>query len=109
MATNQIKAIPLSSVNSASVTGTYAAIDTAGLDFACFLVKIINGSGEDITVSYDGTIDHDYVVANTMLEVQGNSSQPNSSVSTFPKGTRVYIKGTASTGFIRLIGYYNPT
>lgn len=109
MATNQIKAITLSSTNSASVTGTYAAINTTGLGFACFLLKIINGSGEDITVSYDGTTDHDYVVSNTTLEVQGNTSQPNGSVSTFSKGTRVYIKGTASTGFIRLIGYYNPT
>lgn len=106
---NKIKAIELTSIDSASFTGSYQVINTDGLDEPCSLIRIINDSNRDITVSYDGTTDHDFVpTAETLqLPAQANAG-PTSWSSMMPKGTRVYVKGSAGTGFVYLAGYYAP-
>jgi hypothetical protein len=104
---NRVKAITLTSKASSTVTGSYAAINASGLTQACFLIRINNASNQAITISYDGTNDHDYLAANTALtfDFQANS-QPNNFMALLALGTIVYVKGTAGTGTISLSGYY---
>lgn len=105
---NVVKSIALTSIDSATFTGSYQVINTNGLDQACFLLRIINNSNRDITVSYDGTTDNDFVPDASVLEIasQGNS-QPNNFIALFSKGLKVYVKGTAGgTGLVYLVGYY---
>ena len=106
---NSIKAIPLKSIASSGVSSSYAAINSTGLPNGCFLLRIINNSNEDITVSYDGSTDNEYVPTMTTLQlpVQSNA-QPVNSVAVFPIGTIVYVKGTGGTGYVYLAGYYQP-
>lgn len=107
MATNRVNAIPLTSIASSSVTGTYAAINTNGLPEACFMIRINNDSNKDITVSYDGTTDHEFIIAADFLQVDAqNNSRPNNFTALFAKGMIVYVKGTAGTGNVYLSGYY---
>lgn len=104
---NYVLPIPLTSVTSASVSGSYIAINDAGLPHACSILRIINVSSKDVTISYDGVTDHDYLPSGQtlMLNLQTNSS-PNNYSCLIRKGTIVSIKGVAGTGFIALAGYY---
>jgi len=105
--TNRVKAVPLTSIASSSVSGSYAVINTSGLPNACFLIRINNASNQAVTISYDGSTDHDYLAANTALtlDFQANA-QPNAFMSLLGAGTKVYVKGTGGTGTISLSGYY---
>lgn len=107
MASDTVKSVPLSIFSSASLSGTYQAMNSGGLPNACFLVKISNGGGTDIFISYDGTNDAEMVRANSdfVLPSQSNS-QPNAQKALSPKGRVFYVKGTAGMGNISLSGYY---
>lgn len=107
MAQDSVKALVLTSIASSTITGSYAAINTNGFEAAPFLIRIMNASNKDVTVSFDGVNDHDYVLAAStdMLPVQANS-QPKAYLALFKKGTVVYVKGTAGTGNIFLSGFY---
>jgi len=107
---NIVQAVTLTSLASASVTAAFQAVNTSGLPNACFMIKIINNSSEDVTVSYDGTNAHDYgpTLSTALLSVQ-NNAQPNNFINNFPVGTKVYVKGTAGTGNIYVAGYYQPS
>jgi hypothetical protein len=106
---NQIAAVPLSTFASANVTGAYQAISTA-LPNSCFLLRIINASNKDITISFDGINDGDYIVSGTNISLNGQTnSQPNNFIANWPIGTTVYAKGTAGTGNVYVAGYYQPS
>jgi hypothetical protein len=110
MATNIVKPIPLTSIDSATgVSGTYAAINPNGLPNGCIMIRITNNSTKDVTVSFDGTNDHEYIptLTSVLLQFQTNA-QPNASTALLPLGTKVYVKGTAGTGLIYLAGWYQP-
>lgn len=107
MATNRVNAIPLTSIASSTVGSTYAAINATGLPDACFMIRINNDSTKDVTVSYDGTNDHEFIIAGDFLQVDAqNNARPNNFTALFPKGMVVYVKGTAGTGNVYLSGYY---
>jgi len=106
---NNIKAIPLKSIASTALT-TYVPFDAAGIPNTCFVLKIVNNSDEDVTVSFDGTTDHDFVPKATITELPPiYASLPNNNTALWPQGQKVYIKGTAgSTGSVYLAGYFLP-
>lgn len=107
MAQLAVKAIELQSVDSASLSGTYQAINPSGLDEACFLVEIINGGTTAITISYDGSTDNDVVFAASIKQLATPiNTIPNSRGALFRKGQVVWVKGTAGIGSIGLAGYY---
>jgi len=109
MAKNYVAAIPMTSIDAATFTGNYQAINAAGLPEACMLVRLINDSNRDVTISYDGVNPHDYVPSTERLELnlQANS-QPNGYVALLKQGTVLYVAAAAGTGFVYLAGYYNP-
>lgn len=104
---NSVAAIPLKSIDSATFTGAYQLINTGGTPNACFFLSIINNSNKDITVSYDGTTDHDFVgtLKTRDLPVQTNS-QPNNKTALFSVGTKVWVKGAAGAGLVYISGYF---
>lgn len=107
MASTFVKYQPLSTFNSASVTGSYQAINASGLTAPCFKIRIANNSNQAITVSYDGVNDHEYIIGGQTLELNTQeNAQPSAGVALIKKGTIVYLKGTAGTGTIAFSGYY---
>jgi hypothetical protein len=109
MAKNTIHTVPLSSFNSASVSGTYQPIITGGLAQSCFLLRITNDSNQDITISYDGVTDSDYILQGTANNIPpAYPNIPNGYLALFAKGLQIYLKGTAGTGNIYVAGYYLP-
>lgn len=107
--TNKVLPITMTNIASSAVTGSYQAINSTGFPFACFLIDITNASTTDVTISFDGTNDHEYVIhgTNKILNFQTNS-QPNNNISKMAIGTVVYVKGTAGTGNIYVSGFYQP-
>lgn len=104
---NNITPIPLTSIDSATFTGAYQVVNTAGLPFPCFMLRIVNNSDRDITVSFDGATDNDFVPHGTSETIESQTnSQPINFTCLFPKGTKVYVKGLAGgTGLVYLAGY----
>lgn len=107
MPINAVRAIPLSSFDTNSLTGNYDML-CDGLDEACFLLRITNNSNRNVTISYDGSTDQDFSLISSIIECNAQSnSLPPSYVAVFQKGQKVYIKGTAGgTGYIYMAGYY---
>lgn len=103
----KIKAISLTTFNSASLTTSYQAINSNGLNEACSILRIYNDASTAITISYDGVTDHEYLGDNDSIQIDAQTnSEPASYLCNFPKGLIVYVKGTAGTGTIALSGYY---
>lgn len=105
---NSIKAIPLRTLASSAVSGTYALLTAAsGLSQPCFYLRINNASNQDITVSFDGTTDQEYVLASDVLTIPVQTQiQAPVQGAAFARGTKIFVKGTAGTGSIYLSGYY---
>lgn len=96
----------LRSLASSSVTSSYQAVGTA-LTFPARIVKIVNNSTKDVTVSTDGTNDHDFVPAGgfTLYDCGTNRGNPSPSMS-IRQGTQISIKGTAGTGTVYVVVLY---
>lgn len=108
---NQVLPITLSSIDSATFTGSYQLLSaTAGIPNACTQLHIVNNSTVNITISYDGTHDHDFLLSDTdrQLYFQSNAV-PQSFAALLAAGTKIYVKGSAGTGLVYLSGWYQPT
>lgn len=104
---NFILPIPLSSLNSSAIGASYVAINVGGLPKACSILRIINASSQAVTISYDGSIDHEYLASGATLQLDFQTNkQPNGQVALLRAGTTIYAKGTAGTGFVAVVGYY---
>ena len=104
---NYVKAAPITSISSASISGTLQIINTSGFPGPAMMIRVINASNKDVAVSYDGSHANDYVAAGTTLQLgTQTNSLPNNWVALFKKGTNVYVSGTAGTGYIYLAAYY---
>lgn len=107
---NTMQAITMTSIDSANFTGSYQVINNLGLTQACSIIRIINASNKDVTISYDGTTDHDYVSAGSVLQLPFQSNaQATNLVAIFPIGKKVYVKGSAGIGLVYLAGYFQPS
>jgi len=93
------------SINANTVApGSYTVINAAGLTEACNLIRIINRSKDDMTISFDGTTAHDYLKTDGEMQITVPFDQYKSA---FSKLTKVYAKGTTSTGTLSVVGYYS--
>lgn len=109
MSKNCIRAIEMTSLDTAGLAGDFAAINPDGLTESLVFMRITNDSDTDLVVSYDGATDNDYVRAGSTIDlnVQTNSL-PNGKVAQFSKGTVIYVRSAAGIGLVYLAGYYQP-
>lgn len=104
MSNKLIKPLVLTTFNSTGLTGSFKVVNTNGLDGPCFMLRIVNKSTVPVTISFDGTLEHDYVLSNDTLNLVA-PYDPNG-LRTWRKGLKVYVKGAAGVGLIYLTGYY---
>jgi len=107
---NSVAPITLSSFDSANLIANYQLLSaTAGIPHPIFYGKIVNNSNVPVTVSYDGTTDHDFVRANTDAPINfQTNNQPTNQNALLPQYTKVYVKGNAGAGLIYFSGWYQP-
>jgi hypothetical protein len=105
---NTINAVELYFIASSVMDDDYQSINSQGLPYPCFLIRIINDTDENVTVSYDGVTDNDFIIAGDTLQLSlQTNNQPSNNVALMAKGTIVYVKGTAGTGDVYLAAYYS--
>lgn len=103
--------IPMTSIDSSTLSGSYQAINTGGTPQACTIFKIINNSTVDVTISFDPTLvaGGDFAPSKSFAIIDAQAAkQPENDLSTLAQGTTVYVKGSAGVGSIYLVGYYQP-
>jgi hypothetical protein len=108
---NIVLPVAMTALDSATFTGAYQLLSAAtGIPAACIIVRFVNDSSRDVTVSYDGVNDHEFVpsLSALILNFQANA-QPTPFVSCMAAGTKISVKGAVlGTGSVYLAGYYNP-
>lgn len=99
---------PLQSIGFGSISGVYAAVGTA-LPAAAQKVKFQNLTNANITLSLDGTGDHDLIPINGFaLYDCTTEGDPNQVTPQIAAGTIFYVKGTPSSGsfYVTTTGAY---
>jgi len=92
----------MTSFNAANLTGNFLVINTDGLDEACDMLRLTNDSTVDVTISFDGTNNHDFLITGQVLQLPTPVG-----ISNFRRYTKIYLKGAAqASGTIYLSGYY---
>jgi hypothetical protein len=106
--TSTVKAISLSSFDTAGLIGGYNVINASGLTHSCFKLRLMNASNVALGISYDGITTHDYILADSTLTLDlQNMAGPSSYNCVMAKGTKIYITAPAAgVGSIYLAGYY---
>lgn len=95
----------LRSIDSATFTGSYQALGSV-LANPAYIVKLVNNSTVLVTVSIDGTNDIDVAPASSFWLYDEGKSGISSQFPALPKGTQIYVKGSAGTGSVYLVVQY---
>jgi hypothetical protein len=103
--TQQLKYETMRSIDSATFTGSYQALGTP-ITNPSFILKIVNNSSVIITVSVDGTNDHDIVPANSFI-LYDMSKYGIPTTQFLPANIQFHVKGSAGTGLVYLVTLYN--
>lgn len=96
----------LRSLAAGSISGTYATVGTA-FTHPMRLLKLINNTNGDLTISFDGVNDNDFVPAGgfTLYDLTTNKVQPDTTF-VFQNGTQVFVKGTPATGTFYVVAIF---
>lgn len=103
-----IQPLPLLAIDSSTITGTYQLLNAAGFTVAVKKLRLVNGSDKTVIVSYDGITDHAAVIPNWIIDPEVYADSTNGYDQIWKKGTKIYVKGTAGTGFFYVESYYQP-
>jgi hypothetical protein len=108
---NSVRPLALSSIDSATFTGAYQLLSpTSGISNPAFYIKIVNNSSVAVTVSYDGTNDHDFVRAGSDAPINfQTNSQPTNNNALLAQFTKIYVKAAAGTGLVYISGWYQQS
>lgn len=105
---NSVLPIAMTSINATGVSTAYATINASGTTNPCVQLRLTNNTNKNLTVSFDGINDHDFIKAGGTLEL---FTIPNyTGIPQFKKGTVIHVKSDAAgTGLAYLSGYYINT
>lgn len=104
---NAIKAITTLTIDAADLTGAFEAFAAGGLTQACVIIRVVNYSNVDVSLSYDGVLSHEFIPSGSYIQRQfQTNSQPNNKAAKLAKGTNVGVIGATGVGTIYFIGYY---
>lgn len=103
--TNRINWETLRSIDSATLTGTYAALGTP-LVHPAYKLKLVNNSNVLVTISLNGTSDVDVAPANSFWLYDESIIGQNCEIPAIQSGTQIYVKGPTGTGLIYLVSQY---
>ncbi len=102
---NRIFPVAIRSIDSASFTGSYQALGSVYTN-PIRLMKIINNSDENVTISMDGgTTDHDFVPATTYCVYDFGTQKGTSADAMDLPPVGLMIKGSSGTGLVYVIAY----
>jgi hypothetical protein len=96
----------LRTVTGASLSATYETIGSP-LSFPSAILRIVNTTGNTITISIDGVNDHDVVQTGRDVTYALSQLYAGYQNTGLASGTQFYVKGTSGSGNVYLISWYN--
>jgi len=97
--------IPRQEFDAATLTTSYQAFDVNGLGDEAQVFKMLNNSDIDVDVSFDGTVDHDFIPAGGAF-VYDFTANKERTYASLRNRQLVFLKAAAAgTGKIYLMGY----
>jgi hypothetical protein len=96
---------PLRLIDSSTLAGVYAPVGSPFLH-PIRIMKITNNSDVDVTVSWDGSTDHEIVVAGSFLLLDVSTNKEAALAFEISQNTQISVKGASGTGNIYLSAYY---
>jgi hypothetical protein len=101
--TQRIAYEALKSIDSATFTGSYQALGIPTVNPGT-IVKMVNNSNVLVTISIDGTNDHDVLPANSFWLYDYTTNAPKSAnIAARDQGTQYFVKGAAGVGLVYLV------
>lgn len=88
-----------------SISGTYAALGGPTTHLMRIL-KIVNNTNGDMTISFDGTTDNDFVPANSFVLYDFEANSYSQYDFLLALNTQIYVKGTATSGSVYAVMVY---
>ena len=85
--------------------GSYLLVGSA-IANSVRIVKFTNNSDKDVTLSWDGLNDHDFIPAASYLLLDISSNRETSNQFEIASGTKFYVKANAGTGSFYISSYY---
>ena len=102
MFTTRIAWENIRSIDSATFTGSFQTLGTPLL-FPSYKIKMVNNSTVLVTVSINGTDAIDVAPSNSFWLYDETVTTNHEGL---PKGTQIYVSGTAGTGLVYLVSQY---
>lgn len=96
----------LRSIAASTFTGSYQAVGTA-LANSARLIKFVNNTNQLVTVSWDGTHDHDILPSDSfaLYDLTSNRGNPSPYLAA-AQGTQFYVKASSGTGSFYVVALY---
>ena len=88
-----------------AISGTYAALGGPTTHLMRIL-KVVNNTNADLTISFDGTTDNDFVPANSFVLYDFESNSYSQYDFLLALGTQLYVKGAPGSGSVYAIMVY---
>lgn len=106
-----IRAISYTRFDATTLTNVYqVCVDQ--LPRPASILKFVSNADSAISISYDGSIDHEIVPAYSEVKLLFQRNyRVESKISMLPKGTPIYVKytiGAPKGGYLYVISYYQP-
>lgn len=95
----------LRSRDSATFTGSYQTLGSP-LSNTSRIIKVTNDSTVDVTFSWDGTNDHEFIPAGSFILLDFTANRAWDAVLVVAAQTQFYVSGAAGTGSVYLSSYY---
>jgi len=107
MAASDLKFFPetLRSIDSATFTGSYQACGVV-TSHQVRLTRFLNASNVTVTISWDGTNDHEVLPAGTFLLLDLSTNSGTAKPAIIASNTQFSVKGSAGTGNFYISTYY---
>jgi len=89
-----------------SISGMYAPVGTP-FNHAMRLVKFVNTTNANLTVSFDASTDNDIIPAGgfALYDLTTNKTLPDTTF-VFQASTQVYVKGSPTSGSFYVVAVY---
>lgn len=107
-AKNRFRPLILEGFDAPNLTANYQVINEDGFEFPISILRITNRADVDVYISFDGVHDHEYLISDTVMQLDGQANaSPSSFVAMFPKGQKIYVKqfNAPGNGSILVTGY----
>jgi hypothetical protein len=88
-----------------SISGTYAVLGTP-TSHLMRILKIVNNTNADLTISFDGTTDNDFVPANSFCLYDFNANADENNEFYLSLNTQIYVKGSPGSGSVYAVALY---